>query len=172
MKNLSVILSMLCLMTVKLSNAQSPVPVGGFQLNAGIGLSSWGIPVYLGLDYGVHKDITLGGEIGYRSYNEDWNNGNGNGKYHHNILGFSVNGNYHFNTLLKIPQNWDFYAGLNLGFFVWSSPDGYPGDHTSGVGLGAQVGGRYYFNDKIGIQLEVGGGSSYSGGKLGLSFKL
>ncbi len=37
------------------------------QLNLGVGLSGWGIPVYLGLDFGVSRDVTLGGEISFRA---------------------------------------------------------------------------------------------------------
>lgn len=147
---------------------QNPLPVGKTQLNAGVGLSVWGIPVYIGLDYGVHKDITLGGEFSYRSYRENWKNDN----YNHNIMGFSGNGNYHFNSLLKIPNKWDFYAGLNLGFYVWSSPETYYGDYNSGLGLGAQIGGRYYLSNKVGLNLELGGGNAFSGGKFGLTFRL
>jgi len=84
----------------------------------------------------------------------------------------SANGNYHFNSLLDIPNNWDFYAGLNLGFYIWNSSDDYPGSNTSGLGLGAQVGGRYYFNDKLGVNLEFGGGNAFSGGKVGVSVRL
>lgn len=169
MKHLSFYLATACLMLATTSFAQYPLSKGGAQINAGIGLSSWGIPVYVGFDYGVHKDISVGGEVGFRSYNENWKSNS----YHHNVLGLAANGNYHFNHLLKIPaDHWDLYAGLNLGFFFWSSPDGYPGDHTSGVGLGAQVGGRYYFNNKIGIQLEFGGGSAYTGGKFGITVKI
>jgi hypothetical protein len=148
--------------------SQSPLPVGKAQLNLGVGFSSWGVPFYVGIDYSVHKDITIGGEFSYRSYNDDWDNH----KYHHNVMGFSGNGNYHFNSLLDIPQNWDFYAGLNVGFYVWSSPEDYDGDNTSGLGFGAQIGGRYYFNDKVGINLEFGGGNAFSSGKIGLSIKL
>jgi hypothetical protein len=36
----------------------------------------------------------------------------------------------------------------------------------------AQVGGRYYFTEKVGINLEVEGGNAFSGGKFGLSIKL
>ena len=147
---------------------QSPLPLGKTQLNLGVGLSGWGIPVYLGFDYSVHKDITLGGEFSYRSYNENWKSR----YYRHNVMGFSGNGNYHFNSLLKIPQNWDFYAGLNLGFYIWSSPTTYDGSHNSGLGLGAQIGGRYYFNSKVGVNLELGGGNAFSGGKFGLTIKL
>lgn len=148
--------------------SQSPLPLGRTQVNLGVGLSDWGIPFYLGLDYSVHKDITIGGEFSYRSYRENWKDH----YYHHGIMGFSGNGNYHFNSLLNIPQNWDFYAGLNIGFYVWTSSDTYDGKHGSGLGLGAQIGGRYYFTEKIGINLEFGGGNTFSGGKFGISIKL
>jgi hypothetical protein len=148
--------------------AQGPISKGETQLNVGVGLSSWGVPVYLGFDHGVHQDITLGGELSFRSYNDNWS---GN-KYNHSVIGILGNANYHFNTVLNIPSDWDFYAGLNLGFYNWSSPDGYDGSHNSGLGLGAQIGGRYYFSDKVGINLEFGGGNAFSGGKFGLTIKL
>jgi outer membrane immunogenic protein len=166
MKQLFLIIAFFCVIGV--SHAQSPLPLGKSQLNFGVGFSGYGVPLYLGLDYSVHKDITLGGELSLRTYNDNYN---GNG-YNHNIFGFSANGNYHFNSILEIPTNWDFYAGLNVGFYSWTSPSDYPGDHNSGVGLGAQVGGRYYFNDKWGVNLELGGGSLVSGGKIGLTVKL
>jgi len=148
--------------------AQSPVAKGEAQLNAGVGLSSWGVPVYFGFDYGVHNDITLGAELSYRSYHDNWSGH----RYNHSVTGFLGNANYHFNRVLNIPSNWDFYAGLNLGFYNWSSPDDYDGSHSSGLGLGAQVGGRYYFNDNIGINLEFGGGNAFSEGKFGITVKL
>ncbi|NLO03240.1 MAG: hypothetical protein GX126_13125 [Bacteroidales bacterium] len=145
--------------------AQSPVPKGKSQFNAGLGLSSWGVPVYLGLDFGVHNDITVGGELSYRGYHDNYNSI----KYNHSVIGISANGNYHFNSVLNIPTNWDLYAGLNLGFYIWDSAKDYPGSHTSGFGLGAQIGGRYYFTDGVGINLEFGGGNAFSGGKFGIS---
>jgi outer membrane immunogenic protein len=149
-------------------NAQCPINKGQAQLNAGFGFSSSGIPVYIGMDFGVHKDVTVGGEASFRSYNENWN---GN-KYRQSALGLAINGNYHFNHLLEIPLEWDFYAGANVGFYIWNSPDDYYGDTASGLGIGIQVGGRYYFNDKMGINLEFGGGNAFSGGKIGISIKL
>ncbi len=165
-----IILFTTTIFTLAISNAfgQSPLPKGANQLNFGVGLSGWGIPLYIGLDHSVHKDVTLGGEITYRSYNENWKTY----KYKHDVFGFSFNGNYHFNTLLNIPRNWDFYGGLNIGFYVWSSPTAYSGNNTSGLGLGAQLGGRYYFNEKVGVNLELGGGNAISGGKFGLTVKL
>ena len=40
---------------------------GRLQLNAGVGVSGWGIPLYVGLDYGVTNDISVGGEFTFRS---------------------------------------------------------------------------------------------------------
>jgi hypothetical protein len=148
--------------------SQSPLPLGKTQLNLGVGLSEWGVPFYIGFDYSVHRDITLGAEFSYRAYREHWNDN----YYNHGVMGFSGNANYHFNSVMNIPQNWDFYAGLNLGFYVWSSDDLYQGDHSSGLGYGAQIGGRYYFTNKFGLNLEFGGGNAFSGGKLGVTFKL
>lgn len=149
-------------------HSQNPLPVGGNQLNIGVGLSDWGTPIYIGIDHGVHKNITLGGEISFRTYHEHWRSF----YYSHNIIGVSGNANYHFNTLLKIPQKWDFYAGLNIGFFIWASPHSYDGNHNSGLDIGAQIGCRYYLSEKLGINLELGGGSTLFGEKVGITVKL
>ncbi len=146
--------------------AQNPIDKGQFQFNAGLGFSSWGVPVYAGFDYGVHPDITVGGELSFRTYNDKFLDK----KYNHTILGIVANGNYHFNNLMNIPSNWDFYAGLSLGFYFWNSSGDYPGDHSSGTGLGLQVGGRYYFNEKFGLNLELGGGT-IGAGKFGVSIR-
>lgn len=73
---------------------------------------------------------------------------------------------------MGISNQWDLYAGLSLGFYIWSSPGNYPGKHASGLGLGAQLGGRYFFSDKFGMNLELGGGDVVSGGKFGITIKL
>jgi outer membrane immunogenic protein len=148
--------------------SQSPLPKGETQINAGVGFSERGIPIYFGFDHGIHNNVSLGGEFSYRGYKDTWR---GN-SYKHNIAGIAMNGNYHFNQVLNIPSNWDFYAGLNLGFFIWGSDKAYDGPYSSGLGLGAQIGGRYYFSPKTGINLEFGGGNAFSGGKFGLTFRL
>ncbi len=162
-----ILLSAMLVITVGV-NAQSALPKGQTQINFGVGFSNEGIPVYLGFDHAVHNNVTLGAELSYRGWEEDYHNDH----YKHNVLGISGNVNYHFNTVLSIPSNWDLYAGLNVGYYAWKSPDGYNGDHSSGLGLGAQVGGRYYWSKKAGINLEFGGGNAFSGGKLGLTFRL
>lgn len=157
------------IMTLALGNAWGQYALGVHekQLNAGVGFSGWGIPVYAGLDFGVHKDISVGGELSFRSYGDHW----AGHSYHHSIIGISADGNYHFNYLLKIPKTWDLYAGLNLGFYIWNSDSDYHGDNASGLGLGAQVGGRYYINDRFALNLELGGANVGSGGKFGITFK-
>jgi len=162
-----IISSMLSVIAI-LCYSQNSLPKGKSQLNLGVGFSEWGVPVYIGFDHSVSNDITLGLELSYRGYRENYNNNN----YNHNITGFSGNANYHFNRVMNIPSNFDFYAGLNLGFYVWSSPNNYYGSHSSGVGLAAQIGGRYYFSKKAGLNLEFGGGNAFSGGKFGVTFKL
>jgi outer membrane immunogenic protein len=147
------------------SNAQAPLKVGRNQLNFGVGISGWGVPLYIGFDHGFKKDITLGGEFSFRSYTDNFNKY----KYHHSIISLSANGNYHFNSILSIPQNWDFYSGLNLGYYYWNSPADYRGDGASGIGLGAQIGGRYFFHKNLGANLEFGGATVTSGGKFGLT---
>jgi len=163
-----IILGVAFAMISTFSFSHSPMHDGGSQLNVGVGFSDIGTPFYIGLDFGVAPDITLGGEFSYRSYRENWNNN----YYDHNIMGFSGNGNYHFNTLLGISPRWDFYAGLNVGFYVWNSPDTYNGSYSSGLGLGGQVGGRCYLTNKVALNLEFSGGNAFSGGKLGLTVKI
>ena len=158
------ILTFILLIGTSIIFAQCPISKDQMQLNGGFGFSSWGIPIYLGLDYVIYKDITIGGEASFRSYSDLG--------YNSSIIGITGNGNYHFNSILNIPSKWDFYAGLNIGFYIWNSPPGYSGSHSSGLGLGLQVGGRYYFTDKIGVNLEFGGGNAVSSGKIGISLKL
>jgi hypothetical protein len=160
--------AILFVLVASISMAQSPLPKGQAQLNAGVGLSSWGVPIYVGLDFGVTPELSLGGEVSFERYDEDWHAYH----YNHSIVSISGNANYHFNKLMKIPSNWDLYAGINIGFYIWSSPGDYHGDHSSSLGLGAQVGGRYYLSKTVGLNLEFGGGNEFSGGKFGVSIKL
>jgi outer membrane immunogenic protein len=168
MKKKYVALLMLISLTSSILFSQGPIAKGQSQLNMGVGLSSWGVPVYVGMDFGVHKDVTLGFEFSYRAYHDRYNDY----RYNHNILGFSGNANYHFNSLLKIPTNWDVYAGINIGFYHWNSSSDYPGGYSSGLGVAGQIGFRYYFTSRLGVNLEFGGGNAFSGGKFGISLRL
>jgi len=153
------------------SFGQAPLGNGSRQLNAGFGFSTWGMPVYAGLDFGVHPDLTIGPQLSFRSYSETFRDFNGTKyDYSHSIFVIAFNGNYHFNTLLNISSEWNIYAGLTLGYYIWSSPSGYLGKRNSGIGIDAQIGGRYFFSENIGVNLEFGGGTA-SGGKIGITYK-
>jgi hypothetical protein len=130
--------------------AQSPVGDGGKQVNFGLGLYSSSVPVYVGMDFGVHPDITVGPQIGF--------------DLGLNYMAISGRGDYHFNTLLDLPRDWNVYAGANIGFVA-----GFDNDYDSELDLGLQIGGRYYWNSSWAINLEFGGGPAFTGGRLGVS---
>lgn len=143
-------------------NAQNTIN-GKTQINGGVGLSQFGLPIYLGLDFGIHPDISLGIEGSYRRHT--------NSVYNANLLGIGGNINYHFNSLFKIKDNrWDVYAGVTLGYWIWNWDNTFLGANESGVGLSGQVGGRYFFSPKWAINLELGGGT-LSGGKIGVTHR-
>lgn len=160
--NVLVILAVLC---STVAFAQAPLGKGGKQLNAGLGFSNWGVPIYVGLDFGVHPDITVGPQISFQNYGYTA----GGTKYKQNLTVIGFNGNYHFNNLLDMPSQWNLYAGLTMGYYIWQDND-FTGAETSGLGLYAQVGGRYFFSDNFGVNLQFGGGTS-SGGTFGITYK-
>jgi len=172
MKKVIAVCFILILSGLTFLHAQAPPGKGGKQLNAGFGFSGWGVPIYVGLDFGVHPDITIGPQISFRSYSERLRDKNGVVyHYDHNIFVFAFNGNYHFNTILNMPSEWNLYAGLTLGYYFWSTPSGYIGNRGSGLALDAQIGARYFFSQNLGVNLEFGGGTAASGGKIGITYK-
>lgn len=142
------------------ASAQQSLGEGNLQINGGFPFvatqfNTSVLPLYVGADYGVHQDVTVGGQF--------------------NVLfggsalawGVSANANYHFNSLLDLPNQWDLYAGGSLS---------YARVLTIGAfGFGPQIGARYFFNDKWGINLQFGGdyrALSAGGGQIGVTYKL
>jgi outer membrane immunogenic protein len=144
------------------------------MLSVGIGASGWGIPLYGRYEQAVADNITIGGTLSFQSKTESYTGY----KWKHTIVGLNGRGSYHFNELLKAPDIWDFYAGASLGYFFWnteyngSGTDVYSGSGDGGFSIGAHVGGRYFVNDKIAINLELGGGTVLGGATLGVTFML
>lgn len=81
-------------------------------------------------------------------------------------LSLGVKANYYFDNLIGMTEPWDFYAGLNAGYALGID------NNANDFGFGAQVGGRWFWNDKWGIFLEAGGGNVGATGGLGLTLKL
>jgi outer membrane immunogenic protein len=128
----------------------APLAKGDKQLNFGTGFSNNGIPIYVSMDFALHKDITLTPEVHVKF--DDKVKG-----------GILLKADYHWNYLIGIPDNWDFYAGVRAGFDV--------GDDDFVPDIGIQVGGRWYWSEKWGMNLELGGGTGF-GTTFGLSMKL
>ena len=163
MKRITLIIGIVFLISY-ISNAQSPIEQGEKQINAGVGLSTFGFPLYAGLEIGLDNNISVGGELSYRKYTRfsSWNP---------SIITVAGLANYHFNELLDIPPEWNLYAGVTAGYSIWS----YSGTSSvlrtgrSRIFIAGQVGGRYYLSDSFAINVELGGGT-YSGGKVGVTF--
>ena len=131
----------------------APLAKGELQVNFGTGFSNHGLPVYASLDIALHKDVTLTPEVHMRLPFFDEHDFSG---------GVMVKADYHWNYLIGIPSNWDFYAGARAG--ISFGKDFYPD-------LGIQVGGRWYWSDRWALNLEFGGGTGF-GIIFGLSVKI
>ena len=131
----------------------APLPKGGKQINFGAGFSTKGVPIYASFDFALHKDVTLTPEIHAVIPFPDE-------KFSGGVL---VKADYHWNYLIGIPSEWDFYAGARAGF-------GF-GDDDFFPELGIQVGGRWYWTDSWGLNAELAAGTGF-GFTFGLSKKL
>lgn len=130
----------------------APLAKGEKQINFGAGIYQKGMPMYFSVDFAIHKDITLTPEVhAVFPFPDEKFKG-----------GVMMKADYHWNYLIGIPANWDFYAGARAG--VSFGKDIYPD-------LGIQVGGRWYWSSKWGMNLELAAGTGF-GLTFGLSVKL
>ncbi len=105
----------------------------------------------------VHEDVTIAPGAG-TNFDLDW-------------LTVSVKANYYFDNLIDLTDEaWDVYGGAGAGYSIYN---GSNNGIDSGFDIGLHVGGRWFWNDKWGIYLELGGGSTQGAtGGLGLTVKL
>jgi len=82
--------------------------------------------------------------------------------YNFTVFILSAKGNYYFDELFGLPDEWDVYGGANVGWRI---------SNNGGFHWGAQIGGRWFWNEKWGLNAEFGGGSGVTGG-LGVTMKL
>ena len=168
MKKITLLLSVLLFsitIFAQQNQGAAPLSAGQKQLNFGVGFSGYGIPAYVGIDFAIHDDITVGPVL---KVILDDNIGFG-------LLG---RGDYHFNRIMGIPNNWDFYGGASIGVrFHDNTDDHYHSNNdnhshnNTNLDFNLHVGGRYYWSEKWAINLEFGGGNGY-GTSLGVSMKL
>lgn len=141
-------------------------------INVGVGVSGWGIPIYVGVDKTVADKITVGGMLSAQRKTERLGTIGGSFRWVHTIIGVGANANYHF---LEPTDEFDVYAGATLGYYFWNTRSTeagtitYNGGGSGGLGIGLQVGGRYDL-DKVIIHGEIGGGTVLSSARVGVSF--
>ncbi len=164
MKNLKILLLAIVATLVALPTfAQTnSLEEGNLQLNAGVGTSNWGTPLFVGIDYGITEDITIGGELSFRSKTTIG--------ISYSAVAITANGNYHFNRILDIPSELDVYSGVSLGYFSWSTDNSMYNAYSSGLELLLQMGGRYFFTEEWGanMQIEIG---NVTGLKVGVTYR-
>ncbi|UKJ08588.1 hypothetical protein [Solitalea lacus] len=158
---------------------------GDKVLNFGVGLASTGYsgngysttvpPLSVSMEFAVKDNLFNDSKcglgvapyIGYASYNYGYNFGFGATKTKLTDLVIGVNGNVHYELAKKL----DTYAGLMLGYENVSWKDsGFNYVAGSGMFVGLNIGGRYYFNDNLAAMMELGYGVTYL--NLGLALKL
>jgi len=71
---------------------------------------------------------------------------------------------YYFDSLFKLAEPWDIWAGVDAGFNLGN-------EHDDNFNLHAHAGVEYKFNDTFGIIAEFGGGKTSFGG-IGLGIHL
>ena len=119
------------------------------ELNFGIIGANYEIP--------VHKDITIAPGAS-TNFDINW-------------LTFSVKANYYFDNLIGLTdESWDVYGGAGAGYAIYN---GNNDNKDNGFDIGLHVGGRWFWNEKWGIYLELGGGNTQGAtGGVGLTVKL
>lgn len=81
-------------------------------------------------------------------------------------LTLGVKGNYYFDDIFGLPSEWDVYGGANLGYGI-----GIGNNNNSEFAFGFQAGGRWFWSDKWGVYLELGGGNLGGNGGVGVTMK-
>ena len=152
------------------SGAQALVK-GDFAAHAGFAIGVYGFPFHIGGDYMITEDIGIGAEFQYVSWEEDYYYYDPYSiEYSATLIG--LRGTYHLMNAFDIanPQL-DMYGGILLGFasVKVKDSDGDSGE-ASVPGYAAFVGGRYMFNENIGVMGELGYGLAIL--KVGLTIKL
>lgn len=149
-------------------------------INAGIGLSGWGIPLVIGGDYTIDQDLiplpmTVGVQLSGQRKTERYSVLGDTYRWTHTVIGVSGNANVHF---VEASEPFDVYAGASLGWYFWNtknsgnSPVVYSGGGSGGFGVRLQVGGRYHLNNGMSLWGELGGGNVISSAVVGVSFPM
>lgn len=146
MKKLVFVLMLIVMGTA--ANAQAWTGKGDQKIQLGLSAWGYGTGVTGTYDYGLNQLISVGAGLnayfgGYKDHDKD------------NRVFVFGRLNFHLKDALELPEKLDIYPGVDVGVLGKS------------FGIGAHIGARYFFTEKIGVFAEVG-----NNGSLGVSFNL
>lgn len=130
------------------ANAQAWTGKGDQKVQLGLNAWGYGTGVTGTYDYGLNKLISVG--AGMNAYFGGYKNNDKDNRVF--IFGRL---NFHLREALDLPEKLDIYPGVNVGVL------------GKDFGIGAHIGARYFFTEKIGVFAEVG-----NNGSLGVSINL
>jgi hypothetical protein len=130
------------------ANAQAWTGKGDQKINAGLSAWGYGTGITGTYDYGLNKLISVG--AGLNIYFDNYKDNNDKNRAF--VFGRI---NFHLKDALQLPEKLDIYPGADVGVV------------GSNFGLGAHIGARYFFTERIGVFAEVG-----NNGSLGVSINL
>jgi hypothetical protein len=128
------------------ANAQAYTGKGDQKVNLGLNAWGYGTGITATYDYGLSDVISIG--AGGNAYFDNYRDNNKDNRVF--IFGRL---NFHLREALDLPEQLDIYPGVDLGVL------------GRDFGIGAHIGARYFFTDKVGVFAEVG-----NNGSLGVSF--
>lgn len=127
-------------------SAQAYTGKGDQKVNLGLNAWGYGTGVTATYDYGLNQLISVG--AGANAYFDGYKDNNKDNRVF--IFGRV---NFHLKEALELPEKLDIYPGVDLGVL------------GRDFGIGAHIGARYFFTEKVGVFAEVG-----NNGSLGVSF--
>ncbi|WP_336732685.1 DUF6646 family protein [Chryseobacterium sp. VD8] len=136
------------ILTGTFANAQAWTGKGDQKINAGLSAWGYGIGITGTYDYGLNKLISVG--AGLNIYFDNYKNNDDKNRAF--VFGRI---NFHLKDALQLPEKLDIYPGADVGVV------------GNSFGLGAHIGARYFFTERIGVFAEVG-----NNGSLGVSINL
>lgn len=160
MKKIALLLVLATISYTMVAQQDSPTAKGNKLINIGTGIfgGSGGLnftPIHFGMDFLVVNNLSVGGDLNWRYYNTQSNVGKPS------LISFQVVVDYHLNEVMHLSPQWDFYGGVKLGPGYMMTDEDLEAENipfARGVKFVAdfRVGARYYFNDNLGINSEIG----------------
>lgn len=157
----------------------------GKTLNLGLGVAGHSgyykyarrsLPVFnINYEFDVAKNFTLAPFASIYAFKDDyyWGNNNNPDRYYSYkevVIPVGIKGYYYFDDLVNLSKPWDIYAGASLGYAIVNSSweSGYLGDKnyyhgSNNIFLDIHIGASYYFNERLGMYLDLSSGISTVG---------